>query len=301
MLAVLPMLIVYGTVYADHGGLFSSCDRSRWKWVQLYGPCWNSLIKLQVTATWKDITVIIGYALMLLWSAAVALNRCTRVCKNYAIEHIYWKVIVSIAITIIFTAILKAFYFSQQYLTSARPVQTNAISSELSTSLLQYGHDDDITRAWQNTMREGCCCGVYGYQDFTNHDVDIPPHCGCNVKEQQPYLYKGCTRRYDCTASLNTNFTNAGCLSFVVDQVDSTAKSVAAVQFVTVVISVVLILTHVCLPTANKNVTMNDDANLANKQIPQMRYEENTVLFFKGSLSKKLVCIKNKRKNQLFF
>ena len=117
-------------------------------------------------------------------------------------------------------------------MTRASTMQTNAISSELSKSLLKYGKDAYTTRAWQNTMREGCCCGVHGYQDFANIGMNVPLHCGCYDEEEQPCFYKGCTQRHnsdlnrlsECTASPNTTFTNAGCLSFVVDKVDGTTS-----------------------------------------------------------------------------
>ena len=176
-------------------------------------------------------------------------------------------------------------------MTFSRPVQANAISSELSKSLLQYGHDDNITRAWQNTMREGCCCVLHGYQDFTNIGMDVPPQCGCYEEKEQPYLYKGCTRRYNsdshkqsaCTTAPNTNYTNAGCLSFVEDKVDSSTRFAGAVQFVCVLLSTVFIFLLVLFATADLESTKDDDADLAKEEIPQIKHEKNTAYSFKRS------------------
>ena len=173
MLAVLLSLNVYGT--ADYINASSSCDRRGIHWVQLYGPCWNSLIKVQATTTWMDITLPIGYALMLLCSIALILYRCTKLSKKYQVERFYENIIKIIATVMIVTAIIKACFFAHLYLPATRAAQTDAISSQLSKSLLKYGHDENITRAWQNTMRECCCCGLHGYQDFTNIGVDVPP------------------------------------------------------------------------------------------------------------------------------
>ena len=297
-LAVLLILVVCDTADGEHATSFSSCDRNGWKWVQLYGPCWNSLTKLPATTTWMDITVIIGYVLMLFCTVALGLYRCTKLPKKYQLERCYRNVMVMIATVMMFTVILKACFFSQLYLTSARPEQANVISSQLSKSLLQYGHDDVITRAWQNTMRDGCCCGLNGYQDFTNIGMDVPPHCGCYDEEEQPCFYKGCTRRCisnlnrlsDCIASPHTNFTNAGCLPFVVDKVDGTTKSVAVAQVVSVMVSAVIIL--VISARASKKDTLDGDADSAEGQSPQKKSEKKTVYIFKGSLSKKLVRIR---------
>ena len=304
MLVLLLMLIVYYTpgngVDGGHDNALSSCDRSGWRWAQLYGPCWNSLIKLPATTTWIDITVIIGFALMLLCSIALVLCRYTKLLKKYPVERFYQKVIAFMLIVILSLVILKACLFSRLYMTSARPVQTNAISSQLSKSLLQYGHDDNITRAWYNTMRDGCCCGLQGYQDFINIGVDVPPHCECYDEEEQLCSYKGCNRQHnsdsyrqsECTGSLNSNFTNAGCLSFVVDKVDSTTKSVAVVQFVTVVLVGLYILMALYPVTAYVKTTIDEDADSANSLIRKMDNENETFNRVKDStLLKKLVRI----------
>ena len=298
MLVLLSMLVGIDTAGGadeadcdEHGNVFSLCDRTYSNWARLHGPCWNSLIKLQATTTWIDITVIIGYALMLLYSIVLTLHRYTKFLKIDLGDVFYRKVIKIITIVMIFMVSLKTYYFSELYMTSARPEQANSISSQLSNSLQQYGHNEYLTEAWQNTMQGGCCCGLYGYQDFTNIGVDVPPQCGCYDGDEQPYLYKGCTNGYEpdsfplstCTASPNTSFTNAGCLSFVVNKVDDTAKYGAVVHIAIVVVSAVVILLSV--------QTMDDEADSANKKLPQKKQKKKTAYSFKGSLSKKLVRI----------
>ena len=287
MLVLLSMLVGIDTAYGadeadsdEHGNVFALCDRTYWYWALLHGPCWNSLIKLQATTTWIDITVIIGYALMLLCSVVLMLHRYTKLFGKDLRESFYWKMIIIIAIVMIFMVSLKAYFVYQLYSTSARPEQANSISSQLSNSLQQYGHNEYIRRAWQNTMRGGCCCGLYGYQDFTNIGVDVPPQCGCYDGDQQHYLYKGCTNGYDphsfplstCTALPNSSFTNA--------------------IFAIVVVSAVVIIL-ICDPTDNTKATIDDDGDLTNQQIPQNRYKrkqkKKSTYSFKGSLTKKLV------------
>ena len=305
MLLMLRQVIVYDTAgnsgTDEHDSLFSLCDRDGWKFAQLYGPCWNSLFKLPATTTWIDITFFVGYALMLFCSVALVLYRCTKFSKRYPVEGFYQIVTVVITILMILTAIYKDSNFSQLYMTRSRPVQANVITSQLSKSLLQYGHNDNITRAWQNTMREGCCCGLHGYQDFPNVGVDVPLQCGCFEEEEQPYLYKGCTRQYNsdsdkqpactCTAAPTTNFTHAGCLSFVVDKVDSSTWFAAVAQFVCVVFSAVFILICILFATANMKATDNGDDDSVKGQILQIKHEKNTDYSFKESLLKKLVRI----------
>ena len=284
----------------EHGNYFSLCDRDGWKFAELDGPCWNSLFKLQATTTWIDITFFIGYALMLFCSVALMLYRCTKFSKRYPVERFYRIVTVAIAILMLLTAIYKDSSFYKLYMTRSRPVQANAITSQLSKSLLQYGHDDNITKAWQNTMREGCCCGLHGYQDFTNIGVDVPPQCGCYDEDKQPYLYKGCTRRYNsdshkqsaCTIAPNTNYTNAGCLSFVEDKVDDSTNFAARVQFVCVLFSTVFIFLLILFVNADLQSTEDDDADSDNGQIPQIKHDKNTAYSFKGSTLKKLVRIR---------
>ena len=278
----------------EHGSWLSSCDRRGWKWAQLYGPCWNSLIKLQASTTWMDITLPTGYTLMLLCSVALVLYRCTKLSKKYPMEWIYLAIIVIITIVMIVIIFLKCIFFSQLYMTCARPEQAKSISGQLHKSLMKYGHDEDITRAWQNTMREGCCCGLHGYQDFNNIGVDVPLQCDCFYKEEQPYLYKGCTQIYNsdsynhsqCTAPHFTKLTNVGCFSFVVDKVDDATYYVKVVQILIVFFSSVSILV-IAMPMG----FMLHDAYSANRQIPQMEHKKKSVYMFKGSLSKKLVRI----------
>ena len=301
MLPMLRQVIVYDTAgnsgTDEHGNYFSTCNREGWKFAELDGPCWNSLFKLPATTTWIDITLFIGYTLMLVFSLALILYRCTKFSKRYPLERSYRIVTVVIAILMLLTAVYKDSKFSQLYMTFSRPVQANAITSELSKSLLQHGHDSNITRAWQNTMREGCCCGLHGYQDFTNIGVNVPPQCGCYEEKEQPYLYKGCTRQYisdshkqsACTAAPSTNYTNAGCLSFVEDKVDNSTRFAAGVQFVCVLCSTVFIFLLILFANADLQSTEDDDVDLDKRQIPQIKHEKNTAYSFKGSTLKKLV------------
>ena len=284
------MLVVYGT--AGHGGPFSSCDRSGSRWVDLDGPCWNSLIKpQQPTATRTDIILLTGYALILLCTIAIVLYRCTRLSKKYPIESVGQIVILCLTILIVVTAIAEVSCFSE----IGRPTYSlkDTIRNQLSESLVQYGHDDHITRAWQNTMREGCCCAVHGYRDFTFKDKDVPPQCGCYDEEQQPDVHKGCIQqknfylhtRDGCTAEYNTNFTNANCQSFIGDKIDDTTESMRVAQLVCVVVSSVCIL--LCSVSTTRKFIMDDDADVESGsnegQRPQIKRKMKTVYRFKRS------------------
>ena len=285
-LGVISKLITYRA--AGHGGPGSMCDRSGWRWVHLHGPCWTSLIKLQADATWYDIIHLTGYAEALLCSLIVVLLRCKCCSKMPSIERCFRRIILTLGFVMVLSAFGNLYIYVQQYKLSDHMAVT--ISGQLSESLQLYGNDDIITRAWQNTMLDGCCCGMQGYQDFTNIDMEVSPYCGC-YKEQQPDLYKGCSQlsRIGCAAEPNTNITNKGCLEFVFHNTSDNAMTITGIQIMFTFLTCAAFIKF----TANAKVVCIYTATSADdfEEISQNKQEVEPVYIFKGPLLLKLVCI----------
>ena len=285
-LGAMPKLMTYRA--AGHGGPWSMCDRSGWRWVQLHGPCWTSLIKLQADTTWYDIIHMTGYAGVLLCSLIVVLLRCTRCSKKHSIEKCCSRIILVLGFAMNLSACGNLYIYVQQYKLSDNMAIT--IYGQLSESLQFYDNDDTITRAWQNTMLDGCCCGMQGYQDFTNIGMEVPPHCGC-YEEQQPGLYDGCTQRSKdgCTASPNTNFTNTGCLEFVFHNVSENAMNMLGIQAMFTMFTYVAFLLFTANGKAACTSTVSPDDDVEN--LSQKKQDVGPVYIFKGPLLLRLVCI----------
>ena len=291
VLAVLPILILYRA--AGHGGPGSLCDRAGWKWVKLWGPCWNSLITLPATTTWYDITILTGYGSILLCLITTIVLRCTASSKKSCVERCCNRIIVGVSFLIMVLTI--GVYFCFEHL-QAPDISEADVSNQLLEALQVYNHDDVITRAWQNTMRDGCCCGVHGYKDFTDIGMEVSVHCGCYDERQSPALFEGCFigSYLGCTVADNTTFTSAGCLEFVVENVALNTGVMTVILFVFVMFcSGVIFASADCY---NVDCTFGGDGVTVagvHEDALQRKIEIKSVYSFKGSLLRKLVRICN--------
>ena len=265
-MTVLPRLSTYRA--AGHGGVGSMCDRSGRRWVQLDGPCWNTLISLPETTTWLDIIPLTGHAAILVCLIVAIASRWRKCQKKYNVES-WCNIIISALAAAMIAAISGGFFLSLVFNSNDKTAET--VSDQLSESLQAYDSDKDIKLAWQNTMRDGCCCGVRGCQDFTDLAVSVTPSCG--------------SHEYEDTVS-NTNITDIGCLDFVLKNVESNSIIIAAFQYIVVMISSFVLLISSYVYQGNVPVSVAEyDAHLEKKLKSKALYR------CIGSLQVKLVSI----------
>ena len=231
------MLVFYRGV--GNGGPGSFCDRSSWRWVQLDGPCWNSLVNLSDGYGWVDIILLTGYCGISACAITVLIRKYAKCAPNLFVEGFVYRLVVALTIFMLIFVIGLACFRRP----SISRDEVNIISSQLLDSLDLM--DGNVTRAWQNTIRDGCCCGVFGRQDFVDRMMDVSPYCRCDAHEwEAPICYPGCyaSSSQSCTADANTTYSKFGCLEYVMEKIQDSKDVMATIQYMSVFITTALIL-----------------------------------------------------------
>ncbi|KAM8930277.1 tetraspanin-1 [Pelodytes ibericus] len=83
-----------------------------------------------------------------------------------------------------------------------------------------YGKNQDVTKTWNATMADLKCCGVTGYEDFTNSTF---------VKENNVYPSFCCNSTTTCTPSIVASFKTQGCFKQILDLIKQNAAIVGGV------------------------------------------------------------------------
>ena len=235
-MTVLPILRTYR---ADGlGGPGSMCDRSGWRWVQLDGPCWNSLVSLPETTTWLDILTLTGHAGVLVCLIVAFASRWRKWLKNNVEK--WCDIIINTLATAMVGSILLGLFL--QLLSNSNDHTAETVTDQLTKSLKAYESDKAIKLAWQNTMRDGCCCGVRGCQDFTDLGISVTPSCGSHEHEN--------------TVS-RTNIADIGCLDFVLKNVQFNSMIITSLQYIIVIFSSFVLMTR-CPAHGNVQVSVGE-------------------------------------------
>ena len=124
----------------------------------------------------------------------------------------------------------------------------NIIRVQLKASLARYNEDGfQLREAWDNTMADGCCCGVDGYQDFSNVNMSIPSVC-------QTEAYSGCQFSKEARiVSVDGNATfSHGCVDLIMSHINSIEELSTLIflilsGLVTIIFLVILAIMKYCM------------------------------------------------------
>ena len=152
-------------------------------------PCWTDLASYtcsNLQMNWFDYIILVSsYGLLVWWLHVImyiilyfknpAMGTDIVDSMLVAMSHAMCSLLFFAGAIVFFNGLRSSIY---------SPELRNIIGLQLKTSLARYNEDGfHLRKAWDNTMREGCC-GVDGYQDFSNVNMSIPSVC-------QTELYSG--------------------------------------------------------------------------------------------------------------
>ena len=227
-------------------------------WVSPYtpSPCWTDLVNYYQNMNWFDVTLMVCIGCLIACSFGVLIDvvqyhKTPRKVSSFRCT-ISLITISSRAYLLLLVGAIVFFnsFRSSIYSTDLR----DNIRMQLEYSLPLYDADGfRLREAWDNTMEDGCCCGVDGYRDFDILNMSIPSVCQiqhhfCDIYlDSGPVLVDG-----EETSSL-------GCLDSILANIDyieerSTSMFLCLSIFITSILLIVVAIIKCCLIKTSKSI-----------------------------------------------
>ena len=211
---------------------------TRYQWLQYDSSrkCWNQLIDGNVTTSVYDITdpTTHGFIILLSVFSVVAAYKQ----KNIMIVNAGCILIITLEVLMLFT-----YQMAVQYKESHGVPYLSRISEEVHNQLQiskdEYNKDyPDIKRSWDNTLKDGCFCGVDSYKDFLEHRNQIPEYCKCTLpgpSGSRRYSYPTCSDNADISYDnvSEYNVTSRGCFRYIIGHIQHDNKQIHVVKMIT--------------------------------------------------------------------
>ena len=210
------------------------CDRHTWGYFGIDGDCWSSLVNIKVPLSAYDITGITFNCLIILLSVLSVIAAYKRM--KIIIYVAGCLIILASLVLMAYTGILGGLYAANRDVPQSSHISSE-VHRQLKSSLFDYREGNRaVIGAWENTMKEDCCCGVDGFGDFPDIGVTIPERCACKGhSEKNPFDRPYCStdRTRECHMDSTYNVTTRGCLGHIMDQVQDYQKVVHVVKMIT--------------------------------------------------------------------
>ena len=168
-------------------------------WIFTYNlrPCWSDLGSFTPEYNRSLNAMILTQFVLLLVGFLINLITIVKLYKNplkgLGPDGLYKKLLVLVlsqtmrAIVmlmyqiVICSVVIIIYFILRSVVDLSSPDLRHNVHSQLTDSLPRYNEDGFLLReAWDNTMADGCC-GVDGYQDFSNLNMSIPSVCQTEV------------------------------------------------------------------------------------------------------------------------
>ena len=210
------------------------CDRHKWGYFGIDGDCWSSLVHIKVPLSAYDITGIAISCLIILLSVLSVIAAYKR--KKIIIYVAGCLIILAALVLMAYTGILGGLYAANRDVPQSSYI-SGEVHRQLKSSLFDYREGNRaVIGAWENTMKEDCCCGVDGFGDFLEIGVTIPERCACKGhSKKNPFDRPNCStdRTRVCHMDSTYNVTTRGCLGHIMDQIQDYRKVVHVVKMIT--------------------------------------------------------------------
>ena len=218
----------------------AKCNRDIWDHYGLHGECWSSLVSVKTPLKLNayDITGITSNCLIILLSLLSVIAAYKK--KKIIIYVVGCLIILATLVLILYTCLIISLFAESRDAPNSFD-SSGEVYDQLMDSLHAYRDGDPtVMNAWENMMKEGCCCGVVGYRDFLKTGTDIPEYCTCNVEKTSDRMiyYPGTRVCYtitsrECHVEPKFNVTSIGCREYVLDQVQENQNHVLIIKIIT--------------------------------------------------------------------
>ena len=260
----IPLTLVFALVgfYWYHRGptvcSLSQVEDYLTPWVSPYtkSPCWTDLVYYDQEINWFDgiLSFYVGFLLACSFGVLIGVAQCRKTPRKVSTfkRSINLITISSICYLLLLAGGIVFFdsFRSSIYSTDLR----DSIRMQLEYSLPLYDADGfRLREAWDNTMEDGCCCGVAGYRDFNILNMSIPAVCQSQHHICDIYLDSG-------TVLVDGNETfSLGCLDSIMASIDyiekrSTTMFLFLSIFITLILLIVVAITKCCLIKTSKSI-----------------------------------------------
>ena len=198
---ILLIITVKFYLYYSHPALCTDSQTadSLTSWISTYNlrPCWSDLVSftpqyniiINAMILMQCVLLLVGFVLNLTTVVKLYINplKLPESDDFFKKTNMLFmcqtkRALVMVMCQIVICSLVILIYFnlgSLVYLFS--PDLRHTVHSQLTDSLPRYNEDGFLLReAWDNTMADRCC-GVDGYQDFSNLNMSIPSVCQTEV------------------------------------------------------------------------------------------------------------------------
>ena len=140
--------------------------------------CWADLLSYrQGDANWFDYVLCV----MLFIQCAILFWMLRTACDaiGYTAHHFVFSsklTVYSLFSYIVLVSLVNVCFYNFRSSIYNLDLRGN-ISLQLEESLTRSLNDTDLRATWDNTMENGCCCGVNSYEDFYKWNLAIPSSC----------------------------------------------------------------------------------------------------------------------------
>ena len=287
------VFLVAVPVFVQTSSPGTRCHWNSWDYHGCNGECWNQLVNVDVPLTAFDITglptncLIISLAIV----SIIAAYMRKKVIIYVAEVIIYVAgcfIILAALVLMVYSGAMGGFFAARHAAPDLDHV-TREVRSQLKNSLFSFREGDPIVNSvWENTMSDGCCCGVDGYSDFLELGQEIPEQCTCRI-QRNSYSGNLDARCYDtgynCHLDTKYNVTLKGCFGNIMRQIQNdrndihiakmiTFLSVSTLQLVIVILA--MMCTSCCLQVPTKGGSSSSSSDSSRDRFAPLPEPEDT-------------------------
>ena len=236
------------------------CHWNSWDYHRGNGECWSQLVNVDVPLTAFDITGLATNCLII--SLAIVSIIAAYMRKKVIIYVAGCIIILTTLVLMVYSGAMGGFFAARHDAPDSEHVKRE-VRSQLKNSLFSFREADPIVNSvWENTMSDGCCCGVDGYSDFLELGQEIPEQCTCRFRRNSCYYY-------NCHMVTGYNVTSKGCFGMIMTQIQNdrndihlakmiTFMSVSTLQLIIVILAMMCASCCLHVPTKGGSSSSSD-------------------------------------------
>ena len=262
------------------------CHWNSWNYHGGNGECWSQLVNVDVPLTAFDITGLATNCLII--SLAIVSIIAAYMRKKVIIYVAGCFIILTALVLMVYSGAMGGFFAARHAVPDSDYI-TREVHSQLKNSLFSFREGDPIVNSvWENTMSDGCCCGVDGYSDFLELGQEIPEQCTCRI-QRNSYSNDFYSRCYatdnNCHLDTKYNVTSKGCFGMIMTQIQNdrndihiakmiTFMSVSTLQLIIVILA--MMCTSCCLHVPTKGGSSSSSSSDSSVRFAPLPEPEDT-------------------------
>ena len=247
---------------------------TRYQWLQHDSSqkCWNQLIDVNVTTSVYDITDLTTHGFIILLSVFSVVAAYKQ--KNIIIVNAGCILIITLEVLMLFTYQMAVQYKESHDVPYLSRI-SKGVHNQLQISKDKYNNNyADIKRSWDNTIQDGCFCGVDSYRDFLELRNQIPEYCKCTFpgpSGYKRYSHPTCSDNADIFFDIvpEYNVTSRGCFRYIIGHIPHDSKQIHVVKMITfmsvtivqLIMFILVVIFKFCSSSASASLEEPDEAN----------------------------------------